>query len=76
MVSVTPMALGISPFVDQAGEPQALGEDQQAYLDFLGTLDAKNGRAKRDGPIPAEVPAWASLAQHRGTGLGFGFGIA
>ena len=57
VVSVTPMALGISPFVDQAGEPQALGEDQQAYLDFLGTLDAETrAGAKRDGPIPAEVP--------------------
>ena len=57
VVSVTPMALGISPFVDQAGKPQALGEDQQAYLDFLGTLDAKTrAAAKRDGPIPAEVP--------------------
>ena len=73
VVSVTPMALGISPFVDQAGKPQALGEDQQAYLDFLGTLDAKTrAGAKRDGPIPAEVPGVASLAQHRGTGLGFG----
>ena len=57
VVSVTPMALGISPFVDQAGKPQALGEDQQAYLDFLGTLDAKTrAGAKRDGPISAEVP--------------------
>jgi gluconolactonase len=51
------MALGISPFVDQAGKPQALGEDQQAYLDFLGTLDGETREgAKRDGPVPAEVP--------------------
>ena len=57
VVSVTPMALGISPFVDEAGEPQALGEDQQAYLDFLGTLDAETrAGAKRDGPMPREVP--------------------
>ncbi|MEC8250098.1 MAG: DUF3500 domain-containing protein [Planctomycetota bacterium] len=57
VVSVTPMAFGISPFVDQAGEPQALGGDQQAYLDFLGTLDANTrATAKRDGPMPGEVP--------------------
>ena len=74
VVSVTPMALGISPFVDQAGEPQALGEDQQSYLDFLGTLDAETrAGAKRDGPIPAEVPGVGKLRPASGDRVGVRF---
>ena len=73
VVSVTPMAFGISPFVDQAGEPQALGGDQQAYLDFLGTLDATPERRRSEtDPCLGRCRVWASRVQQRGTGSGFG----
>ena len=74
VVSVTPMALGISPFVDSAGAPQVLGEDQQAYLDFLGTLNADTkSRAKRDGPIPREVPGVGQPRPTSGDRVGIRF---
>ena len=74
VVSVTPMAFGISPFVDQAGEPQVLGDDQQAYLDFLGTLDTKTrAGSKRDGKMPREVPGVGKPHPESGDQLGIRF---
>ena len=74
VVSVTPMAFGISPFVDQAGEPQVLGDDQQAYLDFLGTLDVETrAGAKRDGPMPGEVPGVGQPRPESGDRVGVRF---
>ena len=74
VVSVTPMAFGISPFVDQAGEPQVLGEDQQAYLDFLGTLNNETrAGAKRDGPMPGEVPGVGKPRPESGGRVGIRF---
>lgn len=57
VVSVSPAGFGISPFTNANGDPQVLGEDQQAYLDFLSTLDGDSRtKAKRDGTMPGEVP--------------------